>query len=63
MTHNIHEIPPELSRVVVLKEGRIVTDGPKKEIFSSKTRSVLFNTAVELMQINGFYQDLPGTAP
>lgn len=64
VTHHIHirEIPPAISRVVLLKEGRIVADGPKQEIFSSKTLSALFDTAVELMQVNGFYQILPGKA-
>ncbi len=63
VTHHIHEIPPEISRVVLLKEGRIVADGPKREIFSNKTLSALFDTAVELVQVNGFYQVLPGKAP
>jgi hypothetical protein len=40
-----------------------VTDKPKKEIFSNKTRSVLFDTAAELTQVNGLYQVLPGKAP
>ena len=63
VTHHIHEIPPEISRVVLLKEGRIVADGPKREIFSNKTLSALFDTAVELVQVNGFYQVLPGKVP
>ncbi|RME49294.1 MAG: ATP-binding cassette domain-containing protein [Chloroflexi bacterium] len=59
-THRIHEIPPEVSRVILLKSGKIIADGAKSEIFTSENLSRLFDTPVELVYLNGFYQVMPG---
>ena len=62
VTHHIHEIPPEVSRVVLLKQGKVIADGEKQEVLTSPRLSALFETPVELVQTNGFYQALPGAA-
>lgn len=62
VTHHIHEIPPEVSRVVLLRAGEVIADGEKGHILTSKNLSALFDTPIELVQVNGFYQALPGTA-
>jgi iron complex transport system ATP-binding protein len=59
VTHHIYEIPPEIERVILLKAGRIVAAGPKKEILTSANLTMLFETPVELLQLNGFYQVMP----
>lgn len=61
VTHHIHEIPPEISRVVLLKGGEVIAEGEKSEILTSETLSGLFDTPVELVRANGFYQAMPGT--
>jgi len=60
VTHHIHEIPPEVSRVVLLKDGEVIADGDKSQTLTSKNLSSLFDTPVELVQANGFYQAMPG---
>ena len=60
VTHHIHEIPPEMSRVVLLKGGTVLADGEKADILTSANLSRLFDTSIELVQANGFYQALPG---
>lgn len=60
VTHHIHEIPPEITRVVLLKNGAIVADGDKAEILTSRNLSESFDAPVELVQAHGFYQALPG---
>lgn len=60
VTHHIHEIPPEISRVVLLKAGRIVNDGEKTAVLTSNTLSDLFDIPVALVRMNGFYQVIPG---
>jgi len=60
VTHHIHEIPPEVSRVVLLKDGAVVSSGAKSEILTEENLSDLFDTPVKLLQANGFYQALPG---
>ena len=61
VTHHIHEIPPEISRVVLLKGGEVMADGEKPEILTSAHLSHLFDTPIELVQVNGFYQAMPST--
>lgn len=59
VTHHIHEIPPEITRVVLLKNGAVVADGDKAQVLTSRNLSELFDTPVELVQAHGFYQALP----
>jgi len=55
VTHHVSEIIPEIERVVLLREGRILADGPKTEILSEKLLSDLFGVPVRLGQVDGFF--------
>ncbi|TNE82610.1 MAG: ATP-binding cassette domain-containing protein [Gammaproteobacteria bacterium] len=58
-THHIHEIPPEIERVVFIADGRVVADGPKAEMLTDARLSELFNMPLVVSVSNGFYQVLP----
>jgi len=60
VTHHIHEIPPEVERVVLLKQGMILQDGGKCSVLTEANLSTLFDCPVALAQANGWYQVLPG---
>ena len=60
VTHHIHEIPPEVERVLLLKEGRVLEDGEKARVLTDANLSLLFGCPVALAQANGWYQALPG---
>ena len=60
VTHHIHEIPPEVTRVVFLKGGKILRDGAKRALLTDANLSALFDCPVALAQANGWYQALPG---
>jgi iron complex transport system ATP-binding protein len=60
VTHHLHEIPPEIERVIFLKQGNIVADGPKSKLLTSEQVSRLFDSQISLVQANGWYQALPG---
>ena len=60
VTHHIHEIPPEVERVMFLKQGKILQDGEKRSILTEAKLSQLFDCPVSLAQANGWYQALPG---
>lgn len=62
VTHHIHEIPPEIRRVVLLKKGKILEDGEKKAVLSETHLSRLFDCPVTLAQAHGWYQALPGSS-
>jgi iron complex transport system ATP-binding protein len=59
VTHHLHEIPPEVEHVVLLKEGRVFAEGEKAEILSSEVLSELFGTSLELVEKDGHYRVLP----
>jgi iron complex transport system ATP-binding protein len=60
VTHHIHEIPPEIKRVVLLKNGKILHDGEKDTVLTEANLSRLFDCPVTLAQAHGWYQALPG---
>ncbi|NTU58820.1 MAG: ATP-binding cassette domain-containing protein [Chlorobiaceae bacterium] len=60
VTHHLHEIPPEISRVVFIRDGRIVAEGEKSALLTSVRVSALFDCPVEVVERNGFYQAVPG---
>lgn len=60
VTHHLHEIPPEVQRVVLLKKGRILRDGEKTSVLTAANLSELFDCPVTLAESNGWYQALPG---
>ncbi|MFY4729048.1 ABC transporter ATP-binding protein [Nitrospira sp. BLG_2] len=60
VTHHLHEIPPEIDRVIFLKEGKILADGFKSTLFTNDHVSRLFDSTITLVQANGWYQALPG---
>jgi len=55
VTQNIHDIIPEISRVMFLKNGKIVSDGPKEDILTSAKMSELFNTPMQVEVKDGYY--------
>lgn len=59
VTHHIHEIPPEIERVVLLDQGRIVADGSKQDILTDSRLSELFAIPIHVMAAKGFYQVFP----
>jgi iron complex transport system ATP-binding protein len=55
VTHHVSEIIPEIERVVLLREGRVLADGPKSSILTAENLSNLFGVAVRLGQHDGYF--------
>lgn len=55
ITHHIADIIPEIHRILLLRDGRIIGDGPKDELLTAPTLSDLFQTEVQLTQKDGFH--------
>ncbi|MDB0021223.1 ATP-binding cassette domain-containing protein [Candidatus Pseudothioglobus singularis] len=60
VTHHVHEIPPEVTRVILLKEGKIIDDGNKDEILTNTNLTNLFDWPIKVIKENGYYQAMPG---
>lgn len=55
VTHNLPDLIPEISRVILLKEGRIFKDGAKSEILTSDNLSNLYGLNLEVVRRDGYY--------
>ena len=55
VTHAIEEVIPEIQRVILLREGRVFRDGPKKSVLTSENLSELYRMKIRLDEENGFY--------
>ena len=60
VTHHIHEIPPEVTRVILLKEGKVVEDGDKDKVLNDSSLTNLFDWPIKVIKENGYYQVIPG---
>lgn len=54
VTHHPEEIPPEIGRVILLKEGRIWADGQKRKVLTSPQLSGLYDLPIEAHWKNGW---------
>jgi iron complex transport system ATP-binding protein len=55
ITHHIADILPEMQRVVMMREGRIVADGAKSELLTERRLSELFGREITLTERDGFW--------
>lgn len=55
VTHDLSDIVPEVTRVLLMSRGRIVADGSKEEMLDAGRLSQLFETNVEIVRRDGYY--------
>jgi iron complex transport system ATP-binding protein len=55
VTHDLADIVPEISRVVLFKRGRIVGDGSPEQLLTSTSLSALFERDVEVTRRDGHF--------
>jgi iron complex transport system ATP-binding protein len=55
VTHHVSEIFPEIERVVLLRRGTVVADGPKQKLLTSEQLTELFEVAVRVFQDGGYF--------
>jgi iron complex transport system ATP-binding protein len=55
ITHHIADILPEMGRVVLMREGRIVVDGAKAELLTAEKLSWLFGREIEVKESEGWW--------
>jgi len=59
VTHTLADLIPEIRRVVLMKEGRFVADGPTRQVLTDGNLSRLFGVPVRIRRRGGRY-DLTG---
>jgi len=55
VTHRVEEIFPEIGRVILLQHGRMLLDGPKRAVLTSRRLSALFGAPVKVRKRHGYY--------
>jgi iron complex transport system ATP-binding protein len=60
VTHHPGEIPPGIQRVVLLKDGRVFADGPKKSVLTSDRLTELYGVDLKVKWSAGWCDVRPG---
>lgn len=55
VTHHVSEIIPEMERVVLLRQGRVLADGPKEHVLTDERLTELFGVPVKLFRDDGYF--------
>lgn len=60
VTHQLSAVIPEIERVLLLKQGQLVGDGPPDRLLTDAPLSALFDTPLRVVEAEGWRQVLPG---
>ncbi len=55
VTHNLHDIIPEISRVILMRDGAVRMDGEKAEVLTDEAVGGLFRVPVRVREEDGYY--------
>jgi len=55
VTHNLHDIIPEISRVVLMRDGAVRMDGRKAEVLTDEAVGNLFRVPARVREEDGYY--------
>lgn len=55
ITHHIADILPEMDRIVMMRDGRIVADGSKPELLTEQRLSDLFGRKIAMTERDGYW--------
>lgn len=61
-THHLDEILPEIDRVILLGRGRVLADGRKDEVLTSRTLSDAYATDIRVVRDGSWYFAAQGNA-
>lgn len=59
VTHHLDEIPPEVGRIVLLKDGAIVADGPPGDVLTDARLSDAYGTSIRVFRNGDRYFAAP----
>jgi iron complex transport system ATP-binding protein len=54
VTHHLADILPEIDRVILMRAGRIVADGPRGDLLTADHLKMLFGVELTLTERDGF---------
>jgi len=63
VTHLLNEIPPAIDRVILLRDGRILADGPKVDVLTEDNLRHVYGTDLRVSCVGGYYLASPRSRP
>jgi iron complex transport system ATP-binding protein len=55
VTHDLSDVIPEIERILLMSNGKIVAEGPKDQMLQPPRLESLFGITVEIAQHKGYY--------
>lgn len=55
VTHHLSDIIPEIDRVILLREGQVIGDGPKEKLLTQEQLAKLFGVPVTVTRDDGYF--------
>ena len=59
VTHLLNEIPPDIDRVILLKAGAVIADGPKTAVLTAGNLGRAYETDIRIANVDGYYLAYP----
>lgn len=59
VTHHLNEIPPDIERVVLLRDGRVIADGDKASVLTETNLVATYGVPLSLAVVDGHYLAYP----
>ena len=59
VTHQLNEIPPDIQRVILLKQGKVIADGNKAEVLTEENLFTTYGTRMRVSEVDGYYLASP----
>ena len=63
VTHHLEEIVPEIGRILLLKDGRVIVDGPRADVLTGPQLSRAFGRKIQVTHLSGHSQAHVVTEP
>lgn len=55
VTHRLEDVLPEIDRMILMRDGRIAADGPKRELMDASRLGSLFGAKVTVVERDGYW--------
>ena len=59
VTHQLNEIPADIDRIILLKQGQIVADGTKDDVLTEENLRRTYDTEIRVARVDGNYLAYP----
>lgn len=59
VTHVLNEIPPDIDRIIMLRNGKVVVDGAKNVVLNETNLRQTYGTDIRIASVDGYYLAYP----